>query len=122
MDHGFAEASFVPDLHGRDPREFRPNWKGSAFQNRLGEVWDCDGRSRALMIQHCITALSRGFAIFAAYLWWGHAVPIVGLVWDESMPYNLRWVIRNSHDEIDFIELTGNRGVPDEAYPIRTLA
>jgi hypothetical protein len=36
--------------------------------------------------------------------------------WDESLLNNVAFVLRNSHNESDVIELTGSRAVPDEAY------
>jgi hypothetical protein len=41
---------------------------------------------------------------------------VVAIKWDESALNNIVWVLRNSHNENDVIELTGSRGVPDEAY------
>lgn len=83
---------------------------------RLDEVWDTDPSSTARMIQHCLSILAYGRPLYIAYNWWGHALELVGLLWDESQPNNLVWVIRNSHGETTFIELTGSRGIPSEAY------
>ncbi len=84
---------------------------------RLDKIWDTDSRNGdARMIQHCLSILCYGRSLYIAYNWWGHALECVGLRWDESKPNNLVWIIRNSHNESDFIELVGSKGVPDEAY------
>jgi len=40
---------------------------------------------------------------------------MVGVRWTEGERYNLTWQAWNSHGD-GLIELTGSRGVPDEAY------
>ena len=74
------------------------------------------------MIQHSVSILATGTPLYVAYNWWGHALECVGVEWDESVAYNIVWVLRNSHNEADFIRLTGSRGVPSEAYGIRATA
>jgi hypothetical protein len=71
------------------------------------------------MIQHAISILWTGRPLYIAYNWWGHALECCGVRWDESVKYNIVWQIRNSHNEEDIIELTGDRGIPDESYCIR---
>jgi len=61
-----------------------------------------------------IALLSSGTPDYVAWHWWGHATGVVGVYWDESVANNLRVVVDNSHNEADFIELTGNRAIPDE--------
>jgi len=115
---GITPMSYTPDQHSRNPRTFKDGWEDAAMQNRLGEVWDSDPYN---IIQHAISQLSTGLSGgYVAYNWWGHALECVGVRWDESQRNNLVWVLSNSHNEDDFIELTGSRGVPDEYYTFRT--
>jgi hypothetical protein len=84
---------------------------------RLRAVWDTNPRAGdATMIQHCLSILAYGRPLHGAWNWWGHAVAIVGMRWDESLLNNVAFILRNSHNESDVIELTGSRAVPDEAY------
>lgn len=84
---------------------------------RLGQVWDTNPKAGDdVMIQHCLSILAYGRPLYIAYNWWSHALCCVGMRWDESVLNNIVWVIRNSHNESDLIELTGSKGVPDEAY------
>lgn len=84
---------------------------------RLRAVWDTNPRAGdATMIQHCLSILAYGRPLQGAWNWWGHAVAIVGMRWDESLLNNVAFILRNSHNESDVIELTGSRAVPDEAY------
>lgn len=119
--YGLAEMSYTPDQHSLDYRHYKPGWEDNALLNRLGDVWDLDNRSKSVMIQHSVSVSRTGASLYIAYNWWGHALNCVGLRWDKSEKYNLVWVIRNSHDEEDVIELTGTKGVPDEAYGIRSM-
>jgi hypothetical protein len=80
---------------------------------RLATVWDCD---RSQMWRHCVSILCYGVPIYVAYNWWGHALELVGVRWDERQPSNVRAILRNSHRESDLIELTGSRAQPSEAY------
>jgi hypothetical protein len=115
-EHGVCEASFTPDLHSIRPKSFKDGWEANALKYRLGEVWDCDPRN---MLQHALSVLATGTPLYIAYNWWGHALECVGIRWDTREKDNVVWIIRNSHDEDDVIELTGNKGVPDEAYGFR---
>lgn len=116
---GIAPASCVPDPHDPVPRYFAEDWEQQALQYRLGEKWDTDNSRSATMIQHCISILHTGTPPYVAYNWWGHALELVALEWDESEANNLVWILRNSHNEDDVIELTGSRAVPSEAYGLR---
>lgn len=116
---GICEAEYVPDPFSRAYKGYRPGWEENALLYRLAEQWDVDNRSTSAMIQHSISVLSTGTPLYVAYNWWGHALECVAVEWDESQPNNLVWVLRNSHNESDVIELTGSRGVPSEAYGIR---
>lgn len=118
---GVASAEFVDgdiNSHKTNPRSFKPGWEEDRKKYRLRDVWDTDSRSgERTMILHCATILAlTARPLYIAYNWWGHALEGVGMIWDESKPNNVEWVIRNSHNEPDFIKLSGSRGVPDEAY------
>ena len=74
----------------------------------LDEVWDLNSGN---MVQQCLTALCAGRSIYIAYNWWGHALELVGVRYNGN---TLEWIISNSHNEDDFIILTGNRAIPSE--------
>lgn len=112
---GIAPAEYVPSPFDRNYRNYKSGWEEAALNFRLGEVVDTDSRN---MIQHCISILALGKPLYIAYNWWSHALQAAGVIWDESQPNNLRWVIQNSHNEDDFIELVGSKGIPSEAYGI----
>jgi len=117
--HGIAPAIYVPDQHSRNPRTFKDGWEDAALDFRPGEVWDTNNREgKEKMIQHCLSTLSYGRPLYGAWDWWGHAVEICAILWDETEWSNLVWILRNSHNEDDVIELTGSRAVPSEAYGI----
>jgi len=116
---GIAPAECVPDPRNPDPRTFREDWQEQALNYRLGERWDTDNSRKATMIRHSISILWTGTALEVAYNFWGHALECCSVEWDESVPNNLVWVLRNSHNEDDVIELTGDRAVPSEAYGLR---
>jgi hypothetical protein len=102
----------------RDPDSYKQGWKEEREKYQLDEIWDTDTRSGAkTTIRHCATILAlTARPIYIAYNWWGHALELVGIRWDESKQNNVVWIIRNSHNENDFIELDGSKGEPDEAY------
>ena len=96
---------------------------GERAKYRLQAVWDTNPRAGdAVMTQHCLSILAYGRPIILAYQWWSHALSLVGMRWDESALNGIVWVIRNSHNESDVIELTGSRGVPDEAFGLVSTA
>jgi hypothetical protein len=114
MTRGVAEMSYTPDMHSRSYKSYKAGWEDNALLHRLDKVFDTDPRK---MTQHAISVMARtGSGGYIAYNWWGHALECVGVRWDESVVNNLVWLIRNSHDEDDIIEMTGNRAVPDEFY------
>ena len=117
-EYGLCEMEFTPNQHSRSPKTFRDGWEANALQNRLGDTWDTPDDSLAVRIQYMISILKTGTAIYDAHNWWGHATSVVGVVWDESQKNNLRVIERNSHDEDDLIELTGDRAIPDEMIGI----
>lgn len=90
---------------------------GERSKYRIRTVWDTNPRAGdATMVQHCLSILAYGRPLFGAWNWWSHAVMVVGMRWDESLLNNVAFILRNSHNEDDVIELTGSRAVPDEAY------
>lgn len=115
-DRGIAPASFIPDPHSLRYRQYNDGWKEAASLIRVAEAWDADPRN---MILNALSILRTGTPGYIAYDWWGHALELVGMIWDESVPNNIIWVIRNSHGEIKLIYLEGSRGVPDELIGIR---
>ena len=120
-DTGVPPAIYIPggiNSVERDYRRYEDEWKTERGDYKLDEIWDTDTRSGArTTILHCATILaSASRPIYIAYNWWGHALELVGMRWDESKMNNVVWIIRNSHNESDLIELDGSRGEPDEAY------
>jgi len=118
---GVASADYVDgdiNSHNRNPNSYKDDWEEDRKQYRLDQVWDTDARNGdRTMILHCATILAKtARPLYIAYNWWGHALECVGMNWDESKQNNVEWIIRNSHNEPDFISLDGSRGVPDEAY------
>lgn len=120
-ERGIASAEFVPE-YNLIPRSYREGWEKNAMRYRPLEWWDTRRSSDSEMLRQCATVLASGRPGYVAYNWWGHAVELVALNWDETLRNNVAWVIRNSHGEDDLIELTGSRGVPDEAYGVRTVS
>ena len=118
--HGVAPISHVDgniNSTNRNPRTYKDGWEEEAKKYRLDEIWDTDTRSGdRTTILHCATILATARPIYIAYNWWGHALELVGIRWDEAKQNNVVWQIRNSHNESDLIELDGSRGTPDEAY------
>jgi hypothetical protein len=120
-EQGVASIEFVGNdinSHNRNSRTYKDGWEEDRKKYRLNEVWDTNTRAGdKTTILHCATILAlTARPIYIAYNWWGHALELVGMRWDESKQNNVAWIIRNSHNENDFIELDGSRGVPDEAY------
>ena len=111
---GITPASFVPNQHSPNPSSFKDGWEDARKLYLLDAVYDTSNRSKEVMTQHCISILATGRPLFSALYWWGHAVPYMSVRWDDKL--GLVWKIRNSHNEEDCIELSGSRGVPDEAF------
>jgi hypothetical protein len=112
---GVCELSYVDSIHSINPRRFKRGWEENALQYRLSprDLYDTDPRR---MIQHAVTLLARlGLPGYDAYDWWGHALLLVSLEWDERQPNNITWINFNSHDD-GIIKMTGQRAVPSELY------
>lgn len=121
FERGICEAEYCLKEFGLGAKYFKDGWQENALLHRMtpGGIWDIDYTSAAKTIQHCITGLTRGFSIYIAYNWWGHALELVGVQWNESVPYNLEWWLRNSHNEDDIIIMTGQRAIISEGYIFR---
>jgi hypothetical protein len=115
-ERGCCEMEYTPDMHSRRYQSYKEGWEENALQHRIDEVWDC---SRSSMVQHAISILATGTPLYIAYNWWGHALMCTGVKWAPRERNSLIWLIRNSHNEDDVIEMTGSRAVPDEAYGFR---
>jgi hypothetical protein len=105
-----------------DHRNNRSVWEGKPRPVKLDKVWDIDtrsGKERALQIM--LSCLVYGCPISIAYNWWSHALCMSALAWEPAKPYDVVFVIRNSHNESDFILLEGNKGIPDEMYAFVSL-
>jgi len=102
----------APDGNFNDLTRNAKYWSeiGQRDKYRLAKVWDTDSRN---MVQHCVSILCYGRSLYTAYNWWGHAVEVVGIRYEDN---KLHWDISNSHNESDVITLTGSRAVPSEAY------
>ncbi len=115
---GIAPMSYAKDQHGNSPRNFKDGWETAAHANTVKEWIDVDCRGGDMFtLRQLLTVLSTGRPAYIAHNWWSHALLICGLVWDPSKPFNVRIQHWNSHGD-GLIELTGGRGVPDEAYAI----
>jgi hypothetical protein len=119
-ERGIATVEYVPE-YNLNPQTFKPGWEADAMKHRPLEWWDT---RRSLgtesMISQALAILKTGEAAPGALDWWGHALPVVGMDWDESVSNNIVWLWWNSHDD-GIIEITGSRGVPDELYGVREV-
>lgn len=121
-EHGIASAEFVPE-YSLNPSSWKAGWKDNALLHRPTEWWDTRRASGALeMCRQCLSILRTGRPLYVGYNWWGHALEVCGMEWDESVLYGIVWVLRNSHDEAEPIRLTGEKGIPDEAYGLRATS
>ncbi len=116
-ERGIARADLVPDAT-YNRRDFEAGWEDDALNQKPHEFTDLDRSSEKLMAQQCASMLVAGLPLYIAFNWWSHAIAGMGVVWDESEKHNLRWINWNSHGD-GRIEMTGSRGVPDEAYAVR---
>ncbi len=115
---GIAPASMVPE-YNMNPREFDPKWQEEALKYRALEWWDTKRDEGVVpMIRQCLAVLRTGRPGYIAYNWWGHALAMAGMEWDERQPNNVVWIPFNSHAD-GLIRLAGSKGVPDEFYGVR---
>jgi hypothetical protein len=116
-ERGVASSEFAKD-GTTNYKSFKDGWQEDAMKHRPHEWTDTDSANERRMVQQCVSLLVSGLPLYIAYNWWGHALMMAGVEWDETQKYNLRWIAWNSHND-GRIELTGSRGVPDEAYAPR---
>lgn len=117
IEDGVAPASYVPNQHSRDYKNYKDGWEDAALLNRIPEdsVWDLDPDE---MLLHSLTILEKGVSLYGGWNELGHAMSVVGLIWDESVYNNVIVLVRNSHGETEPIEMTGRNALPDYAYGI----
>lgn len=120
-ERGVASREFVPGEHDINPKNFKSGWEEDALKYRVLSWWDTKRSSSTQdFICQCLGIMATGRPLYVAYNWWGHAVQVHGVKWDESEENNLVWFIQNSHGDDDIIEMTGSRAIPDEAYGVRS--
>lgn len=117
---GIAPASAVPNVHSRNPSTFASDWQEQAMQYRPFEWWDTRKDGDVSMLRQMLTILRTGRSGSVAFNWWGHALTINALEWDESVQHNVKVWLRNSHNEKDCIKLSGSRMIPDEFFGVRS--
>lgn len=118
-ERGIASSEYAPD-GTTNSKTFKDGWEQNGLRHRPLEWFDTGGRGErdereASMVKYCVSLLLMGLPGYIAYNWWGHALMMAGIEWAEGQLYNLKWIAWNSHGD-GRIELTGSRGVPDEAY------
>ena len=116
-ERGFATSEYAPD-GVYNTSTFKDGWIENALNYRPLEFTDVDNSGKKYMAQQCASLLCYGESLYTAYNWWGHALSMMGVEWDETQKYNLKWIAWNSHNDGP-ITMTGSRGVPDEAYATR---
>lgn len=118
---GMCSSEFVPNQHILNPERFKAGWEEDALKYRLQEAWDGD-RSAGVKsaIGQALAILKTGRTLYVAHNWWGHALTVEGMEWDETQLNNIVWDHFNSHAD-GSIQLAGQKGVPDEFYGIRAM-
>jgi hypothetical protein len=117
IKYGFASETYVPDPHSLNYREYEDGWEDDALLHRIPEdsVWDMDPK---YMLRHILTGLDKGRSAYGGWNELGHAMSVVGMLWDKSAYNNVIIQVRNSHNETEPIEMVGRNALPDEAYII----
>jgi len=121
---GAREQGVCAAINGQinDHRNSASVWQNQPRPVKLDRVWDIDTRSgKEKALQIMLSCLCYGCPVYIAFSWWGHALCMSALVWDTTKPYSVIEVIRNSHNEDDFILLEGSKGIPDEMYAFVSL-
>ena len=123
-ERGIASAAVAPmSFNPRDHAQWPAGWEQDALNYRALEWWDTDRAAGVVkMIAQCLAILATGTPLYIAYNWWSHALECVGMRWNASKTNGIVWTIKNSHNEEDVIELADSKGVPDEAYGVRSVS
>jgi len=122
LTRGISEHEYCAD--GQIPRRLSEEAVANALHHRPLEWFDTIGPAGGDEEEHvaqCVSLLLSPSPGYHAHNWWGHALMMAGLEWDDTQRHNLRWVNWNSHGD-GRIELTGSKGVPDEFYSPRSVA
>lgn len=115
-DKGIAPAEYIPNSLDTNYRKYKPGWDTERTKHRMKTAWDTNPRAGDdVMTQHCLSILAYGRPLHGAWNHLAHAMAIKAMRWEEGVFQNLVWIIRNSHNETDVIEMTGKNAVPDEA-------
>jgi hypothetical protein len=69
-----------------------------------------------VMLQHALSGLAYGRPVYFAYNWMSHAMLCQGMRWAPGSYLNVVPIVRNSHNEDDWIEFEGSKSIFDEAY------
>ncbi len=116
VERGIASSEYASD-GVYSPSGFKSGWEENALNNKPSEWFDT--RNGSAMTKHCVSLLLAGLPLYIAYNWWGHALMMAGVKWTEGELNNVTWQAWNSHND-GLIELTGSKGIPDEAYAPRS--
>lgn len=119
---GIAPAEYVPNPHNNSPASFKSGWEKAALDYRPTEWWETRQGDNMLKIRQALTILRAARSLYVALAWWGHALSICGMEWDESSSTNITWLYRNSHNEDSLIRLKDSKGVPSEFYGLRAAS
>ena len=110
----------ICDAENGEVNDFRNSgsvWDSKPRTVKLGSVWELDCRSGVdYTVQQMITCLCLGIPLYIAYLWWSHALEIVGIRYVPGKYKNIVVILRNSHGETNFIELEGSKCIPYEIF------
>lgn len=119
IKYGVAPASSVDgnfNSTNRNPNTFSdPNWKTTRLDYRLEEAIDLDTYhvDDKFIIRQFATAISSGRSVYYAINSMSHAMSITGMEFSESSYLNIRWKVRNSHNDL-LLTTEGSRWMPDE--------
>lgn len=118
-DRGCPPATAVggdPNSTNRNPNSYSNDWKEQALKYRLGETWDTRTGNDKYTIQQLATIITSGRSGYFAINAMSHAMSYTGLHWDEASYLNVKFGVRNSHNEPAPIITSGARWVCDELY------
>lgn len=109
VDGNFNDLTRSPSRYPVDAPERR--------LHRLKTVIDTDPRSGdKAMVCQTLTCLINKCGGYVAFDWWGHALEQMAWLWTPGTYLNVSNVLHNSHDEDDFLILSGSKCIPDEFY------